>query len=66
MSDQPSRNRLEDKLDSAWVWDRIAKAAIFLGGISAIVFVVAIFLFVAREGLGFALFEIDLLSLIHI
>lgn len=60
MSDQPSRNRLEDKLDSAWVWDRIAKAAIFLGGISAIVFVVAIFLFVAREGLGFALFEIDL------
>ncbi len=60
MSDQPSRNRLEDKLDAAWVWDRIAKFAIFLGGISAIVFVVAIFLFIAKEGLGFALVDLDL------
>lgn len=60
MSDQPSQNRLEDKLDAAWVWDRIAKFAIFLGGISAIVFVIAIFFFIAKEGLGFAVTDLDM------
>lgn len=50
----------EDRLDAAWIWDRVAQAAIFLGGISAIVFVIAIFVFVAREGLGFMLTELDL------
>lgn len=52
--------RLEDRIDSAWIWDRIAKAMIFMGGISAIVFVLAIFLFIAKEGLGFAISELDL------
>jgi phosphate transport system permease protein len=32
---------------------------VFLGGISAIVFIVAIFIFVAQQGLGFAIFELD-------
>ncbi|MFT7169257.1 MAG: phosphate transport system permease protein [Paracoccaceae bacterium] len=53
-------SRLEDKLDAAWIWDRVAQGVIFLGGISAIVFVLAIFLFIAREGLGFAVAELDL------
>lgn len=60
MSDSPSENRLEDRLDAAWIWDRIAKVLIFCGGISAIVLVVAIFIFIAKEGLGFALLELDL------
>lgn len=52
--------RLEDKIDSAYVWDRVAQGLIFLGGISAIVFVIAIFVFIAREGLGFMVAELDL------
>lgn len=54
-----SRARLEDRLDAAWIWDRIARTAIFIGGISAVVFVIAIFVFIAREGLGFAITELD-------
>ena len=55
-----AQGRLEDKIDSAYVWDRVAQALIFLGGISAIVFVIAIFVFIAREGLGFMVAELDL------
>lgn len=43
----------EDRVDAAWVWDRIAHALISLGGLTATVLVVAVFVFVAREGLGF-------------
>lgn len=55
-----ARGRLEDRIDSAYVWDRVAQGLIFLGGISAIVFVIAIFVFIAREGLGFMVAELDL------
>ncbi|MDP6369236.1 MAG: phosphate ABC transporter permease subunit PstC, partial [Planctomycetota bacterium] len=48
-----------DTLGSSWWWDRIAQGVVFLGGISAIVFIVAIFIFVAQQGLGFAIFELD-------
>lgn len=54
------RERVGDRIDAAWIWDRVARAAIFIGGISAILFVLAIFVFVAQQGLGFALFELDL------
>ena len=57
----PSRDsQLEDRIDAAWIQDRIARAVIFVGGISAIVFIIAIFVFIAREGLGFALSKLDL------
>ncbi|MFP8875073.1 MAG: phosphate ABC transporter permease subunit PstC [Myxococcota bacterium] len=51
--------RLEDRIDAAWIWDRVARGAIFVGGISAILFVIAIFVFIAQQGLGFALFDLD-------
>jgi len=54
-----AHRRLEDRLDWAWYWDRVAKAVIFIGGISAIIFVISIFVFIAKEGLGFALFDLD-------
>ena len=41
----PQPDRLDDRIDAAWIWDRIARAVIFIGGISAIIFVVAIFVF---------------------
>lgn len=43
----------------AWWWDRFARKLIFLGGISAVVFVVAIFVFVGKEGLRFVLTELS-------
>lgn len=46
----------DDALDMAWAWDRLAQALVFVGGISAIVFIVSIFIFVFKEGFGF-LFE---------
>lgn len=56
----PQSDRLDDRIDAAWIWDRIARAVIFIGGISAIVFVVAIFVFVAKEGLAFIFEKLDL------
>ena len=50
---------LEDRIDAAWIWDRIARVLVFVGGISAIIFVIAIFVFIAQEGLEFAFFELD-------
>lgn len=42
-----------DRRDFAWYSDRAAQVLIFAGGLSAIVFVVGIFVFVAKEGLDF-------------
>jgi phosphate transport system permease protein len=42
-----------DRRDRAWLIDRAVSLIVFLGGISAIVFIVSIFVFVTREGLGF-------------
>jgi len=50
---------LEDRIDLAWVVDRITQGVVFVGGVSAILFVIAIFVFIAQQGLGFAIFELD-------
>lgn len=42
-----------DRRDLAWWIDFGVKALVFVGGISAIVFVLGIFVFIAREGMGF-------------
>lgn len=56
VSTTPRRSAAEafDARDSAWWIDRIAKVFVFAGGISAIVFIVGIFLFIATQGLDFA------------
>lgn len=43
-----------DRRDSAWWLDRIAQVLVFTGGISTILFIGAIFLFIATQGLDFA------------
>jgi phosphate transport system permease protein len=43
-----------DRRDSSWWTDRIARTVVFAGGISAIVFIVGILLFIATQGLEFA------------
>jgi len=42
-----------DRRDLAWYTDRVAQLLIFVGGVSAIVFVTGIFVFVTKEGLDF-------------
>ncbi len=44
-----------DRRDLAWYVDRVAQALVFVGGISAIIFILGIFVFVTREGLDFVL-----------
>ncbi|MCY3808690.1 MAG: phosphate ABC transporter permease subunit PstC [Gemmatimonadetes bacterium] len=44
-----------DRRDMAWHVDRAARLLVFVGGISAIVFIVGIFVFITKEGLGFVL-----------
>jgi phosphate transport system permease protein len=43
----------QDVRDIHWYVDKAVAALVFLGGISAIVFVVGIFVFITREGFGF-------------
>ncbi len=48
-----------DRRDRSWWLDAAMKALVFGGGISAIVFIGAIFLFIATEGLDFAVHRLD-------
>ena len=48
-----------DRRDMAWHVDRAARILIFAGGISAIVFIIGIFVFVTKEGLGFVFGSLD-------
>ena len=49
-----------DRLDSAWFVDKLVQIVVFIGGISAIIFVIGIFVFVTKEALGFITQTLDL------
>jgi len=49
-----------DRRDLTWWVDRIVQVLVFVGGVSGILFVIAIFVFIAREGLGFVGGRFDL------
>jgi phosphate transport system permease protein len=42
-----------DRLNTDWYIDKMVQVLVFLGGISAIVFIVGIFIFITKEGFGF-------------
>ena len=48
-----------DRRNLAWYIDKLVQVLVFIGGISAIVFVIGIFIFIAKEGLGFILGRFD-------
>jgi phosphate transport system permease protein len=52
-------NRL-DRRDGPWRVDMIARIAVLLGGVSAIVFIGAIFVFIATQGLDFIVHHLSL------
>ena len=42
-----------DQLNKDWYIDKLVQVLVFIGGISAIVFIIGIFIFITKEGLGF-------------
>lgn len=58
----PSRTEhsdVDDRLDAAWYIDKAVTVLVFIGGVSAILFIVGIFVFVTREGVGFIVRHFD-------
>jgi phosphate transport system permease protein len=49
-----------DHRDRAWYVDKIVAGLVFVGGISAIVFIIGIFVFISREGFGFVFGRFEL------
>lgn len=49
-----------DRRDLAWYIDKLVGALVFLGGISAILFIIGIFVFITREGVGFLATRFDI------
>jgi len=48
-----------DRLNKDWYVDKAVQVLVFIGGISAIVFIVGIFVFITREGFGFLVGAFD-------
>ena len=48
-----------DHRDARWYVDKAVQLIVFLGGISAIVFIIGIFVFITKEGLGFLAAEFE-------
>lgn len=48
-----------DRLDFDWWIDKAVQVLVFLGGMSGILFVIGIFVFIAREGAGFIVGTMD-------
>jgi phosphate transport system permease protein len=46
--------------DLAWYQDKAVAAVVFIGGVSAIVFILGIFVFITKEGAGFIFGTLDL------
>ena len=48
-----------DQLNRDWYIDKAVQALVFIGGISAIVFIIGIFVFISKEGFGFLVGEFN-------
>ncbi len=57
--DALARSRDFDRRGPAWYMDRAVTFLVFVGGISAILFIIGIFVFIAHEGFGFVFTEFD-------
>jgi phosphate transport system permease protein len=54
-----ARGRALDHRNAAWWFDLLARLLVFAGGVSAIVFIAAIFVFIGLQGLDFAVHRLD-------
>jgi phosphate transport system permease protein len=48
-----------DSRNKDWYIDRVVQVVVFMGGVSAIVFIIGIFVFITNEGLGFIVDTLD-------
>ncbi len=48
-----------DRLNRDWYIDKLVQLIVFVGGISAIIFIIGIFVFITKEGMGFILNTMD-------
>jgi len=48
-----------DRRNADWYMDKLVQMLVFIGGISAIVFIVGIFIFITKEGIGFIVNTMD-------
>jgi len=48
-----------DRRNLDWYIDKLIQVLVFIGGISAIVFIIGIFIFITKEGIGFILQTMD-------
>ena len=63
-ADRPAGAPDVDRRDTAWVIDKVVQGLVFMGGTSAIVFILGIFVFISKEAFGFVWGEMDLVELI--
>ena len=49
-----------DHRNADWYVDKLVQGVVFLGGISAILFIIGIFVFITKEGLSFVFETLDL------
>ncbi len=50
---RPTRGQALDRRDLAWFIDKAVEQAVFIGGVSGILCIIGIFVFITKEGLGF-------------
>ncbi len=48
-----------DRRNADWYIDRVVQILVFIGGVSAIIFIIGIFVFVTKEGFGFLIGPFD-------
>lgn len=51
-----------DRRDPDWFIDKAVQILVFIGGISAIIFIIGIFVFISKEGAGFLFGELDIVE----
>ena len=49
-----------DRRDADWYVDKVMQLLVFIGGISAIIFIIFIFVFITKEGLDFVVSRLDI------
>jgi len=62
-ADQAAGLDAVDRRDLAWTIDLLVRVLVFLGGLSAIVFIIGIFVFISKEAFGFIVGRLDLVEL---
>jgi phosphate transport system permease protein len=55
----PHSITVSDRRNLDWYIDKFVQTIVFIGGISAIIFVIGIFVFITKEGLGFVINTLD-------